>query len=138
MAEPKTKKNDASVEEFLAGVTEARRREDAQAACALIAEVTGEQPKMWGGSIVGFGSYHYKYASGQEGDWPAVGFSPRKQALTIYILEGFEAREALLARLGPHSTGRACLYIKRLSDVDSSVLRELVREGFQQLNGKSI
>ena len=138
MAEPKTKQTDASVEEFLASVPDARRREDAQAACALMTEVTGQPPVMWGSGIVGFGKYRYRYASGQSGDWPAVGFSPRKQALTLYISEGFDAHEDLLARLGPHTTGKACLYIKKLSAVDQEVLRELIHEGFQQLHGKTI
>ena len=101
-------------------------------------EVTGEQPTMWGGSIVGFGTYHYRYASGREGDGPAVGFSPRKQALTIYVSEGFEAYDDLLARLGPHSTGKSCLYIKRLADVDEDVLRSLVEGGYRSRNGTTI
>lgn len=138
MAELKTKKSAASVEEFLAAVPDPRRRADAQAVCRLMTEVTGEQPVMWGDSIVGFGSYHYKYATGREGDWPAVGLSPRKQALTIYVSEGFDAYQDLLARLGPHSTGRSCLYVKRLSDVDEQVLRSLVDGGFRSLNGKTV
>ena len=93
---------------------------------------------MWGSSIVGFGSYHYRYATGREGDWPAVGLSPRKQALTLYISSGFDASAALLARLGPHTTGKSCLYLKRLSDVDEGVLRELVAAGFRDLDGKTV
>jgi hypothetical protein len=138
MAELKTLRNDASVAEFLGAVTDPQRRADAQAVCALMAEVTGAQPAMWGNSIVGFGAYHYKYASGREGDWPAVGLSPRKQSLTIYISEGFDSYEELLGRLGPHSTGKSCLYIKRLSDVDERALRSLVERGFQHLNGKTV
>jgi hypothetical protein len=138
MAEPKTTKNQASVEEFLAGVPDERRRLDAEAVCELMTEATGEPPVMWGSSIVGFGSYHYRYASGREGDWPAVGFSPRKQSLTIYVSEGFDAYRDLLGRLGPHSTGKSCLYIKRLSDVDADVLRSLVEGGFRQLNGRTV
>jgi hypothetical protein len=138
VAEPKTKKNQASVAEFLAGVADPKRRADAEAATALMAEVTGAEPTMWGGSIVGFGSYHYRYASGREGDWPAVGLSPRKQALTIYLSAGFDGYDDLLARLGPHSTGKSCLYVKRLSDVDDEVLRELVRAGFRQLDGATV
>jgi hypothetical protein len=138
MAEPKTVRNQASVAEFLASVTDAQRRADAQAMCALMAEVTGAQPQMWGSGIVGFGSYHYRYSSGREGDWPAVGLSPRKQALTVYVPEGFDGYDELLARLGPHSTGKACLYIKRLSDVDSRVLRELIAGGFRRLNGTTL
>jgi hypothetical protein len=138
MAELKTSRNQRSVTEFLAAVSDPRRRADAQAVCALMAEVTGAQPAMWGSSIVGFGSYHYKYASGREGDWPAVGLSPRKQALTIYVSEGFDAYDQLLSRLGPHSTGKSCLYIKRLSDVDEQVLRSLVEGGFRRLNGTTV
>jgi hypothetical protein len=138
MAELKTVKNETSVAEFLAAVADPRRRADAQAVCALMADVTGAQPTMWGNSIIGFGSYHYTYASGRKGDWPAVGLSPRKQALTVYVSEGFDAYDELLGRLGPHSTGKSCLYIKRLSDVDEQVLRSLVEGGFQRLNGTTV
>jgi hypothetical protein len=138
MAEPKTTRNDTSVADFLAAVTDPRRRADAQAVCALMAEVTGAEPAMWGSAIVGFGSYHYRYGSGREGDWPAVGLSPRKQALTIYIPEGFEGSRELLDRLGPHSTGKSCLYLKRLSDVDEQALRGLIDGGFRRLNGTTL
>lgn len=138
MAEPKTGRTGASADQFLAGVADPQRRADAQAVCALMTEATGAQPEMWGSSIVGFGSYHYRYASGREGDWPAVGLSPRKQYLTVYIPEGFDSYDALLGRLGPHSTGKSCLYIKRLSDVDAEVLRELVAGGYRRLNGATI
>ena len=93
---------------------------------------------MWGSSIVGFGTYHYRYASGQEGDWPAVGLSPRKAALTLYLGTGFAGAEDLLARLGPHTVGKSCLYLKRLSDVDEPVLRELVSTAFRRLDGRTI
>jgi len=96
-------------------------------------EVTGCEPKMWGPSIVGFGRYHYKYESGREGDWPLTGFSPRKQALTVYIMAGFRRYEELLDRLGKHKTGKSCLYLKRLEDVDLEVLRELVHESVEQV-----
>lgn len=125
MAELKTQKNDASVTDFLNGVDE-KRREDCFALVELMEEATGAEAKMWGASIVGFGSYHYKYASGKEGDWMLVGFSPRKQNLTLYIMSGFEEYDGLLAKLGKHSTGKSCLYIKRLADVDTDVLRQLV------------
>jgi hypothetical protein len=139
MAGPKTQRRDAaSVAEFLAAVPDPRRRADAEAVCALMAEVTGEPPTMWGGSIVGFGTYHYRYATGREGDWPAVGFSPRKQALTIYLAEGFDSDTDLLGRLGPHSTGRACLYIKRLADVDEQALRGLIEGGFRRLHRTTV
>jgi hypothetical protein len=138
VSEPKTQKNQASVADFLAAVADPKRRADAEAVTALMTEVTGTEPTMWGSSIVGFGSYHYRYASGREGDWPAVGLSPRKQALTIYVSAGFDGYDDLLARLGPHSTGKSCLYIKRLSDVDEGALRELVKGGFRQLNGSTV
>ena len=138
MAELKTQRTDASVAEFLAGVDNPTRREDAQAVCALMTEVTGEQPAMWGTSIVGFGSYEYHSVSGRSGVWLTVGFSPRKQSLTVYIAEGLAAHADLLSRLGRHSTGKGCLYLPRLSDVDLDVLRELVRQGFDQVNGKVI
>ena len=122
----KTQKNDASVEDFLNNVSDAKKREDSFAVFELMREVTGEEPAMWGTNIVGFGSYHYKYASGREGDWPLAGFAPRKRELTLYIMAGFERYEELLAKLGKHKTGVSCLYIKRLADVDPTVLKELV------------
>ena len=126
MAELKTKLSDASVEVFLDGIADEAKRRDSYAILAMMQEVTGVEAKMWGDSIVGFGSYHYKYASGREADWPLVGFSPRKQNLTLYIMSGFEQYDELLQRLGKHSTGKACLYVKRLADVDLAVLQELV------------
>ena len=138
MAEPRTTRSQASVAEFLASVTDPHRRADAEGVCDLMAEVTGAEPTMWGSSIIGFGSYHYRYASGREGDWPAVGLSPRKQSLTIYVSEGFDAYNELLGQLGPHSTGKSCLYIKRLSEVDRQVLRRIVDSGFRQLDGRTV
>ncbi|WP_354641049.1 DUF1801 domain-containing protein [Kitasatospora camelliae] len=138
MAEPRTKPTGASVEEFLAAVADERRRRDAQAVCALMAEATGEPPVLWGDSIVGFGTYHYRYASGREGDWPPVGMSPRKQALTVYLAEGFDRYADLLARLGPHTTGKGCLYLKRLDAVDLDALRALVAAVFDRLNGRTL
>jgi hypothetical protein len=136
MAEPKTQKNEASVEDFLNSVEHDKRRTDGFAVLQMMREVTGEEPAMWGPSIVGFGSYRYKYASGREGEWPITGFSPRKRSLTIYIMDGFDQYEQLLAKLGKHRTGKACLYINRLEDVDLHVLREIVRQSFDY--GKSI
>ena len=127
MAELKTKLTDASVKDFLDGIADERKRQDSYAILAMMQEVTGVEAKMWGDSIVGFGSYHYKYASGREADWMLVGFSPRKQNLTLYIMSGFEQYDELLQRLGKHSTGKACLYVKRLADIDLAVLRELVK-----------
>jgi hypothetical protein len=128
MAELKTQRTDASVEGFLNDVTNEKKREDSFAILELMREVTGEDPAMWGPSIVGFGSYRYRYASGREGAWPLVGFSPRKRNLTLYIMSGFDNYEALLADLGKYKTGKACLYINKLEDVDLSTLRELVRQ----------
>ena len=126
MAELKTKQNDQSVDEFLQAIPDQRRRKDCYAVLELMKKVTSEEPKMWGDSIVGFGAYHYKYASGREGDWPVTGFSPRKQNLTLYITTGFEEYDDLLNKLGKYKTGKACLYINKLEDVDLSVLQELV------------
>ena len=126
MAAAKTVPTDASVEDYLNSVPDEAKRQDSFALLELMEEVTGEKAVMWGDSIVGFGNYHYVYASGREGDWPVTGFAPRKQALTLYIMAGFDQYDELLARLGKHSTGKSCLYIKRLSDVDVDVLRELV------------
>jgi hypothetical protein len=127
MAENKTKATVASVDGFLSAVEPPQRRDDAQKVCAMMARVSGEKPAMWGPSIVGFGSYHYKYASGREGDSARIGFSPRKNALVLYMLDGYREREALLQRLGKHTTGVSCLYIKKLSDVDEAVLEEMMR-----------
>jgi hypothetical protein len=138
VAELKTQRNDASVADFLAGVEHAGRQADAQLACALMAEVTGAVPAMWGTSIVGFGSYEYQYGSGQRGVWPAVGLSPRKQSLTLYIVEGFAGYAELLARLGRHTLGKSCLYLPRLSDVDLDALRDLVRASYDHVNGRVI
>jgi len=122
-----TRPTDASVAGFLAGVPDERRREDAGRLCAIMQEITGESPAMWGTSIVGFGAYHYRYASGHEGDAPLAGFSPRRQQLVIYLASEFERRyQPVLARLGPHRAGKGCLYLKRLDDVDEAALRELI------------
>ena len=133
MAEPKTRPTDADVGAFLESVPDERRRDDAKTVCRLMQEVTGEEPVLWGTNIVGFGSVRLRYASGRELDWPVTGFSPRKAATTVYLMDGFEERSDLLARLGPHSTGRSCLYLKRLSDVDLDVLRELVAESVRHV-----
>ena len=128
MAELKTQKNKASVTEFLNNVENEKRRKDSKEVLKIMKEITGEQPAMWGPSIIGFGSYHYKYASGQEGDWFKVGFSPRKNALTLYIMTGFGRYAELMGKLGKYKTGKSCLYINKLEDVDMDVLRELIQE----------
>lgn len=132
----KTQPTDASVSAFLDGIEEEKRRKDGWALLELMCEVTGEEPIMWGPSIVGFGRYHYKYASGREGDWMITGFSPRKSALTLYIMPGFEDEGDLLARLGKFKTGKSCLYLRRLADVDREVLKELVRKGFVHMRAR--
>jgi hypothetical protein len=104
----------------------------------MMENITGEKPKMWGDSIVGFGSYHYKYASGREGDWFLTGFSPRKQNLTVYIMSGFKRYDELMARLGRHKTGRSCLYVKKLEDVDLSVLEELIRLSVERVRSLNV
>jgi len=121
----KTQPTDQSVTAFIAAVPDARRREEAGALCALLTEVTGQPPVMWGTSIIGFGRYTYVNTTKKPADWPIIGFSPRKAKLTVYIMPGFAGAEDLMARLGKHSTGVSCLYLNRLSDVDPDVLREL-------------
>ena len=116
-----------SVEEFLAGVPDEQRREDSRRLCTMMQEITGQPPAMWGASIIGFGTCHYRYASGHEGDSALASFSPRRRNLAIYLVGEFADRhQAALARLGPHKTGKGCLYIKRLDDVDGDALRELI------------
>lgn len=124
-AEQKTQPTAVSVADFIAAVEDPKRRADAEAACALLAEATGEPPTMWGASIIGFGAYHYRYASGHEGDAPLVGFSPRKTSLVFYLSGCEERRDDQLARLGKHKAGVGCVYVNRLSDVDADVLREM-------------
>ena len=128
MAELKTKQTNASVDKFLNQISDQTRREDCFKVVKMMEEITGEKPKMWGPSIVGFGMYHYKYASGREGDWPITAFSPRKKDLTIYIMPGFENYPELMEKLGKHSTGKSCLYIKQLSDIHVPTLKKLIRQ----------
>ena len=134
MAENKTQKTDASVDDYLAGIAGVRGA-DARALNALMIEVTGVEPAMWGPSIIGFGDRHLVSARGREVDWFDIGFAARKQALTLYLSNGFEGYGDLLAKLGPHTTGVGCLYVKRLSDVDSGVLTELVRRSVEDTRG---
>jgi hypothetical protein len=136
MATQKTRETAASVEEFLNGIENRTRREDGLAMLELMREVTGEQARMWGSSIVGFGSYHYVYESGHEGDAMLTGFSPRKQNLAIYVMPGFSAYDSLLDKLGKHKTGKSCLYINKLADVDLKVLRTLLRRSVQVMRKK--
>jgi hypothetical protein len=126
MADNKTKPTQLSVTAYIDALPDPAARADAKALVKLMRSATGEKPKMWGGSIIGFGSYHYVYDSGREGDMPVVGFSPRKAATVLYGLRGAEEVEELLAKLGKHTTGKGCLYIKKLADVDPKVLEKLV------------
>jgi uncharacterized protein DUF1801 len=129
----KTQRTRASVKAFLDAIPDEQKRKDAHAVSALMQEVTGEKPALWGKSIVGFGSYHYKYASGQEGDWPIVGFSSRKDALTLYLMPGFSAHAELLDKLGKHKKAVSCLYIKSLADIHMPTLKILVRQSVKQM-----
>ena len=133
MAENKTVRTGASVDEFMAAVENRRRREDGLVLLDMMRDVTGLEPEMWGPSIIGFGSYHYKYESGREGDMPLVGFSPRKSNLSLYIMSGFDEYEEMLGKLGKHRTGASCLYINKLADVDVGVLRELVSQSVEHM-----
>jgi hypothetical protein len=132
MAEMKTTANTADVSQFVAGIEDGQKRADSEALVRLMQEVTGEPAVMWGSSIVGFGRYHYRYASGREGDSMILGFSPRKQNLTIYLPGYLEQHRALFEQLGKHSTGKGCLYIKRLSDVDFDALRRLLASAVER------
>ena len=136
MAEPKTKKTRASVKAFIQDVENPRRREDCAAVVEIMQDITGEKPAMWGTSIIGFGSYTYQYASGRSGDWPITGVSPRKQALTLYIMTGFDGSEALMKKLGKHKTGRSCLYINKLEDVHLPTLKTLIRKSINAMRKK--
>jgi hypothetical protein len=132
-AEVKTKVNDASVTKFLNGVADEQKRNDCFEILKMMKQVTTDEPKMWGSSIVGFGSYHYKGKSGREGDWMLTGFSPRKQNLTLYLTGGFDTHAALLKKLGKFTTSVGCLYIKKLDDVDKKVLKELVQASVKRM-----
>jgi hypothetical protein len=134
MSTIKTVVTDANVEDFLRTVENETRRADGLKLLELFRETTGQNPKMWGASIVGFGSYHYKSErSKQEGDWPLVGFSPRKTNLTLYIIGGFDGQEDLLAQLGKHKTSVGCLYINKLADVDLVILAQIIRRAYDEM-----
>jgi len=126
MADNKTKQTELSVAAFIEALPDEISRADAKALVKLMQSATGEKPKMWGPSIVGFGSRHYKYDTGREGDMPVVSFSPRKTATVLYSVTGFTGAEALLEKLGKHTTGKGCLYVKKLADVDPKVLEALI------------
>ncbi|MEM1174104.1 MAG: DUF1801 domain-containing protein [Pseudomonadota bacterium] len=133
MAALKTKKNSASVADFLATVDSAQKRADCRKIAAMMRRATGKRATMWGPSIIGYGSYHYRYDSGQEGDWMITGYSPRKQAITLYIMPGFSQFDALMKKLGKHKTGKSCLYINKLADVDETVLETLITKSVEHM-----
>ena len=133
MAEPKTKQTTASVEEFINAVKDENMREDCWAVVKLMKDLTKAEPKMWGPSIVGFGLYTYKYASGKTGDWPLVGFSPRKQNLTLYVMAGFDEYDELMDKLGKFTCGKSCIYVKRLSDLHLPTLKKLITASIKHL-----
>ncbi|MBN9399117.1 MAG: DUF1801 domain-containing protein ['Candidatus Kapabacteria' thiocyanatum] len=136
MAELKTKKTDMNAEAFIGSVADEGKRDDCRTIVSMMAKVTKSPPVMWGPSIVGFGDYRYVYASGREGDWFVMGFSPRKQKLTIYLTEGFEHHADLLSELGKFTTGMGCLYVKRLGDIDINVLEKLLAASAKRLMKK--
>ncbi len=136
MSEPRTRPTDASVEDFLAAVPDERRRADCFAVLELMRRVTGESPRMWGPSIVGFGAYRQPYANGRALEWPVAAFSPRKQDLTLYLMPEFDDYQGLMDRLGKHRHGKSCLYLKRLADVDLGVLEELVAESVARVRAR--
>jgi len=135
-AENKTKETEASVDTFLANIKDDQKKADCLVLKSMMSRITDSPFKMWGASIVGFGTYHYKYDSGREGDFMKVGFSPRAQNVTVYIIAGFDRYEALMSKLGKHKTGKSCLYIKKLDDIDLDVLEELVKESYNLMTEK--
>jgi hypothetical protein len=137
MAELKTKPTKVNVAAFVSKIADAKKRADTKALIAMMKEATKSEPVMWGASIVGFGSHRYAYASGRTGDWPVIGLSPRAQNLTLYIMPGFAEFGDLLGRLGPHSTGKSCLYIKRLSDIDLPTLKKIVTKSVAKMKKRT-
>jgi len=133
MAKPKTRPGNASVAEFLSGVDDRQKLADCKAIAKMMREATGKRAKMWGTSIVGFDSYDYVYKTGSSGSWPLTGFSPRAQNISIYIMPGFSKYKTLMNKLGKHKTGKSCLYIKRLADIDEKILRKLIGESVQEM-----
>lgn len=136
MAENKTQPTKASVASFINSIDSIEMRRDVKKVAAMMRDATGSRARMWGANIVGYGQYHYKYDSGREGDFMITGFSPRKQALTLYVIPGFKHFESLMNKLGKYKTGKSCLYIKRLSDVDEKVLQRLIAASVKHMRKK--
>lgn len=135
-AENKTKPTEVGAAAYIEAVPDERQREDARKIAAMMQRLTGEEPQMWGPSIIGFGSYHYKYDSGREGDMCRIGFSPRKGQTVVYVIDGYADKDDLMARLGKHKTGQSCLYIKKLADVDEAVLEEICTRSLEYMDAK--
>ncbi len=138
MAEPKTKETSESVDAFFDRIEDPIRRDDCRTVAKMMTDITREKPKMWGSSIVGFGRYRYGYSNGSEREWPITGFSPRKNDLTLYLMGGFEPHQDLMAKLGKHKSTKGCLYLKKLSDVDLTVLRKLITRSVKSMDSKRI
>ncbi|MCB0281554.1 MAG: DUF1801 domain-containing protein [Calditrichae bacterium] len=136
MGELKTKPNNASVEDFLKAVSDPQKQKDSFTILKMMQEISGHKPEMWGSSIVGFGKYHYKYESGREGNWFLTGFSPRKQALTIYVMAGFKKYDSYLKNLGKFKTGAGCLYVKKLADINTDILKEIIKDSIATVSKK--
>ncbi len=134
MASPKTKPTKVNVKQFMQSVEHAQRQKDGYTILSMMEKISGLKPKMWGPSIIGFGSYHYKYDSGHEGDAPLIAFSPRKQKQVLYVLSGFKNQDKLLAQLGKYKTGKVCLYINKLADVDLAVLEKIIQAAWLHIN----
>jgi Domain of unknown function (DU1801) len=137
VAEAKTRQTDASVSDYLGAIADEERRRDCELLVALMRRATGEEPRIWGTSIIGFGTHRYRYASGHEGETCLAGFSPRKGDISVYITSGLEGREHLLAELGKHRTGKACVYVKRMADIDSKILERLVKLSVAELKQRA-
>ena len=136
MARNKTVATNTPVEKFIESIEQEQKRADSRQMIALMRKLTGKEPRLWGSSLVGFGSYHYRYESGREGDFFLTGFSPRKSAFTVYIMPGFERYKALMKKLGPHRTGKSCLYLKNLDAIDRDVLEEIIRDSIAYMREK--
>nr|QEE18133.1 hypothetical protein DSAG12_03971 [Candidatus Prometheoarchaeum syntrophicum] len=134
MSDLKTKQTDKSVNEFLSKIEDPIKQKASRQILKIMKEVSKTDPKMWGESIIGFGNYHYKYATGREGDWMRIGFSPRKQYLTLYIMDGFDKYNELMEKLGKYKTGKSCLYIKKMQDIDINILKELMKESLLNMD----
>ncbi len=134
MAELKTRPNNQNVDDFLKKVSDPAKRKNCHRVLDIMKQITQQEPKMWGDSMVGFGNYHYQYTSGREGNWFLTGFSPRKQSLTIYIMSGFDQFEHLMSQLGKYKNSKSCLYVKKLEDIDLGILKELIAESIKLLS----